>query len=152
MSDRNPENDDTFVADSEATEGVVVDGDVSELTELLQRLQADFDNYRKRTRVQNDAAAERATASFARALLPALDALDALVRSPDPMGAALTKRLFIEALASFSVVRIEESGVDFEPSIHEPVNAGEHNVVAKVFRPGYQLGATLLRPASVELN
>lgn len=152
MSDRGPENDDVTEAESEAAVDAAVFGDVTELTDLLKRLQADFDNYRKRTRAQNETAKREATVELTKSLLPALDALDALVLAPDFEGAALTQRLFAQALAASGVNRVEEVEVPFDPTIHEPVNAGVHNVVTAIWRPGYQLDGTLLRPATVELN
>jgi molecular chaperone GrpE len=144
-----PEND----AVTENPSDDALSGDVAELTDLLQRLQADFDNYRKRSRSENGLAREHATSALVKSLLPALDALDAMVSSPQATpGAALTHRLFTQALSAAGLRRIEETGVVFDPGVHEPVNAGVHNVVTKVLRPGYQLGTSLLRPATVELD
>jgi molecular chaperone GrpE len=151
MSARVPD-DAATEAGSEALDDAAVYGDVTELTELLQRLQADFDNYRKRTAAQNEIATRQATIKLTKSLLPALDALDALVLAPDLEGAALTQRLFAQALAAAGVSRVEEIEVAFDPTIHEPVNAGVHNVVTAIWRPGYQLDETLLRPATVELS
>jgi len=151
MSARVPD-DDVTEDGSDTSADDVVSGDVTELTELLQRLQADFDNYRKRTAAQNEIATRQATIKLTKSLLPALDALDALVLAPDLEGAALTQRLFAQALAAAGVSRVEEIEVAFDPTIHEPVNAGAHNVVTAIWRPGYRLDDALLRPATVELS
>jgi molecular chaperone GrpE len=135
----------------------------------LRRLQAEFENYRKRMARQGEELTERAAAAVLERMLPVLDALD-LARShagepTDAVAAQLAaalgqiSSLARDALAREGLDRIDEVGVAFDPSIHDavahdPSDEGEQAgvVVAEVLRPGYRLKGRVVRPAMVRVR
>jgi molecular chaperone GrpE len=135
----------------------------------LRRLQAEFENYRKRMARQGEELTERAAAAVLERMLPVLDALD-LARShagepTDAVAVQLAEALgqisslARDALAREGLDRIDEVGVVFDPSIHDavahdPSDDGEQVgvVVAEVLRPGYRLKGRVVRPAMVRVR
>jgi len=128
-----------------------------EIFQDLQRLQADFVNYR--TRVERDRGLERqvAVADTLRAFLPALDDLDRAQAHGDlqdgtPMAAVAQK--LRAAGEKLGLVAFGEKGELFDPEIHEALvkNISESvtaPTVADVIERGYKLGERLIRPAKV---
>jgi len=120
---------------------------------LAQRVQADFDNYRKRAQTQAQADAERAAGRLAEALLPVLDAAEAaFLRHPDEIGPLLNQML--AELKKHGLENLDLEGQAFDPEIaeavaHEPADGGEP-VVAEVLRSGYTWKGRVLRPAMVK--
>jgi molecular chaperone GrpE len=135
----------------------------------LRRLQAEFDNYRKRMARQGEELTERAAAAVLERMFPVLDALD-LARShagepTDAVAAQLAEALgqiaslARDALAREGLDRIDEVGVAFDPSVHDavahdPSDEGDQAgvVVAEVLRPGYRLKGRVVRPAMVRVR
>ncbi|MEZ0384215.1 MULTISPECIES: nucleotide exchange factor GrpE [Mycobacteriaceae] len=127
---------------------------VAELTADLQRVQADFANYRKRALRDQQGVADRAKASVVTELLPILDDLDRARSHGDlesgPLKALadkLTSVLDGLGLAAFGV-----EGDEFDPLLHEAVQHegdGSHSVIGTVLRQGYKLGDQVLRHAMV---
>lgn len=128
-----------------------------EIFQDLQRLQADFVNYR--ARVERDRGAERqaAIAEAIRAFLPALDDLTRAEQHGDlqegtPMAAIATK--LKNAGDKFGLVSFGAKGDKFDPELHDAlvqtpnpsVTAAE---IADVIEPGYRIGERMLRPAKV---
>ncbi len=137
-----------------------------EMRELAQRLQADFDNYRKRMLREQSALVERATERLLEELLPVLDNFDsAREHLPAEVDESVRKGvelLFTELLAVLGqagLERIDVVGTEFDPNVHEAVlregsdgGAGEGGpVVTEVMRPGYRLRGRTLRPAMVKV-
>ncbi len=134
----------------------------------LQRLQADFENYRKRTERQQREFAERATESLLERLLPVLDALDLAVahvapgEDGDPTAVVRPflqiASLLRDNLAKEGLEAVAAVDVDFDPTVHdavahEPAEAGDEGaVVVAVLRPGYRLKGRVLRPAMVKVR
>jgi molecular chaperone GrpE len=134
----------------------------------LRRLQAEFENYRKRVARQSDEVTDRATAAVLERILPALDALDlARDHAGEPvdetakqLASALAQisSLLRDALAKDGLDRIDEVGVEFDPAIHdavahEPAEDDAHGVVvAQVLRAGYRLKGRVVRPAMVKVR
>ena len=120
---------------------------------LAQRLQADFDNYRKRASAQSLAEADRASGRLAEALLPVLDAAEAaFVRHPDEIGPLLNQRL--GELKKHGLETLDREGKPFDPAYaeavaHEPGDGGEA-VVSEVLRSGYTWKGRVLRAAMVK--
>ncbi|MHB8452511.1 MAG: nucleotide exchange factor GrpE [Mycobacteriales bacterium] len=132
-----------------------VDARVAELTEDLQRVKAEYDNYRRRVDRDRAVAAELATAAVLAGLLPILDDVDRAREHGDLQGAFAAVG---EALASLTgklgLVRYGEPGEEFDPQVHEALvhststEVTEATAVA-VLRPGYRFAGRVLRPAQV---
>jgi molecular chaperone GrpE len=124
-----------------------------EYKNMAQRLQADFDNFRKRTATQAQADAERATGRLAEALLPVLDAAEAAyLRHPDEVGPLLNQML--TELKKHGLEALDLDGQPFDPEVaeavaHEPIDGGQP-VVAEVLRSGYRWKGRTLRAAMVK--
>jgi len=140
-----------------------------EYLDNLRRLQAEFDNYRKRVTRQTEELTERAAAAVLERMLPALDALDlARAHAGEPTDAVAAQlaealgqiaALARDALAKDGLDRIDEVGVAFDPSIHDavahdPADDDSHSgvIVAEVLRPGYRLKGRVVRPAMVRVK
>ncbi|MFG2874720.1 nucleotide exchange factor GrpE [Streptomyces sp. NPDC048337] len=128
---------------------------LAERTDDLQRLKAEYDNYRKRVRRDRLAVGEIAVANVLRGLLPVLDAMDR-VREEDPLDGGL--RAVAETLdAQLGALGLEAfavAGDPFDPTCHEAVGrvvSGpvDQPVCTTVLRRGYRVGRQLLRPAQV---
>jgi molecular chaperone GrpE len=130
---------------------------VAELTADLQRVQADYANYRKRAMREKQAAAERAKAA---AVTPLLGVLDDLARARDhgdlesgPLKSVADK--LIDALNGLGLAAFGAEGDGFDPALHEAVQhegdgaEGSTPVIGNVMRQGYKLGDQILRPAMV---
>ena len=129
----------------------------------LQRLAAEFDNYRKRVLKEQTRAVEMASEPLMRRLLEVLDefelALIAAERKPDLdrflHGVELVYAKLLETLRSEGLERIDAQGKPFDPSLHEALmQSGEGDgdpVVADVLRQGYTLRGRVIRPAGVKV-
>jgi len=137
-----------------------------EYLDSLRRLQAEFENYKKRVLKQQAEQVARAAASLVDKLLPVLDALDL---ATDHVGDAETDEakalvaasgLLQGVLAKEGLERISPLGEEFDPNAHEavgqvpaaedaePTPSGEPRV-AQVMRAGYRWHGTVVRPAMV---
>ncbi len=130
---------------------------VAELTADLQRVQADFANYRKRSLRDQQAAADRAKAAVVNELLGVLDDLDRARKHGDlesgPLKSVADK--LDSALTGLGLTAFGEEGEDFDPVLHEAVQHegdgadGSKPVIGTVMRQGYKLGEQVLRHALV---
>jgi len=126
----------------------------AELLGDLQRVQADFANYRKRALRDHEVAGERAKAVVVGQLLPVLDDLDRARSHGDlesgPLKAVADK---LEAvLTGLGLAAFGLEGEQFDPSLHEAVQhegEGSNPVIGHVMRRGYTLGDQVLRHALV---
>ncbi|MER6469712.1 nucleotide exchange factor GrpE [Streptomyces collinus] len=131
---------------------------VQERTADLQRVKAEYDNYRKRVRRDRLAVREIATANVLKALLPVLDAVDrACANEPLTPGLRDIADSLREQVGSLGVTSFGEVGDRFDPACHDALTHhvapdAERLVCAAVLRPGYRLGEHLLRPATVEVT
>ncbi len=131
-----------------------VDDKVAELTADLQRVQADFANYRKRALRDQEAAGDRAKAMVVNQLLPVLDDLDRARSHGDldsgPLKAVADK--LVAVLTGLGLTPFGVEGEEFDPALHEAVQHegdGSHPVIGTVMRQGYKIGELVLRPAMV---
>jgi molecular chaperone GrpE len=134
-----------------------------DLTNTLVRLQADFDNYRKRIEKERDQARHRGVENLVEQLLPVLDGFDrALAAHDDPAyedyrkGFELIRKQLWDLLAKQGVHRIESVGKEFDPNIHHavehvPTNDYPDGAVIDEFQPGYTFHHRVLRPAMVRV-
>ena len=129
--------------------------DVDERTRDLQRISAEYANYRKRVERDRALVGEQATGAVLAALLPVLDDLDRAREHGDlvgPFGTVADQ--LTAALGKFGLTPFGEKGDPFDPTRHEAV---AHLTSAEVTEPtcvdilrrGYLLGERLLRPALV---
>ena len=131
----------------------------AELLADLQRLQAEFVNYKARVERDRDVARNAAIAEVLRAILPALDDLSRAEAHGDLEGspfAAVVGKLR-NAGDKFGLKAFGEKGDKFDPEIHNalvqtPSAEVTENVIADVVEPGFMLGDRLLRPAMVAVS
>jgi len=130
--------------------------EAEELRDDLRRLQAEYVNYRKRVERDRAVAGEMAVIGVLNSLLPVLDDVDAARQHGDltdgPFAAIAAK--LEAALKTYGLVRIDETGVEFDPTIHEaliqqPGTDIEFDTVSQVLRSGYKSGDRVLRAAQV---
>ena len=126
----------------------------AELLGDLQRVQADFANYRKRALRDQELVGERAKAVVVGQLLPVLDDLDRARNHGDletsPLKAVADK--LEAALSGMGLVAFGVEGEPFDPSLHEAVQhegEGSNPAIGHVMRRGYRLGEQVLRHALV---
>jgi molecular chaperone GrpE len=138
---------------------------IAELTADLQRIRADFENYRKRVDEEKQSARERGEAETAIELLPVIDDIErAVAHLPADLNdnawaqgvVGLTKNLN-KTLEAIGITRISaEPGSDFNPDLHHAVQFddadGEREVIAEELQPGYLFGGAVLRPAMVRVT
>ena len=148
-----------------------------EYLDMVRRVQADFENYKKRTLRQQTDQLERATEGLVAKLLPALDAFD-LSRAHLPEAAAETPEtkawlqasgLVDDVLAKEGLERVGTAGEAFDPTVHDAVEhapadtgtapapaaapaAGSGPVVTDVLRTGYRWKGRVIRPAMVRVR
>jgi molecular chaperone GrpE len=130
-----------------------------QLFDRLQRLAAEFDNYRKRNAREAAALSERAAERLVKELIPILDdlgrALEAATQHEEAKleeGVRLVHRALSDLLTKEGLSEIETDG-KFDPHVHEallsqPSDAEEGSVI-EVVQKGYKLGDKVLRPARV---
>ncbi len=132
---------------------------VAELTADLQRLSAEYANYRKRVERDRVAVVEMATAGLLAGLLPVLDDVERARQHGDLTGGFQAVGEALEALtAKLGLERFGAVGEAFDPSVHEALLQAEPDptatvaVCAAVFSPGYRMsGGRVLRPARVSV-
>jgi molecular chaperone GrpE len=130
----------------------------------LQRLQADFENYRKRVLREQEAFAARATAGLVERLLPVVDDLERALEAAEHhdeakviAGVRLTRDALLAALQAEGLQEIDAAGA-FDPHVHEallsqPGGEGvEPGAILQVVQRGYRLGDKVLRPARVVVS
>ncbi len=138
--------------------------EADEYRDHLQRLQAEFENYRKRVVKEQTRAVEMAAEPLLRRLLEVLDefelALMAAEQRPDfdrfLHGVELVYAKLKDVLKAEGLERIEAEGRPFDPELHEALmQTGEGEgepVVADVLRQGYRLRGRVIRPAGVRVT
>jgi molecular chaperone GrpE len=138
--------------------------EATEYREHLQRLQAEFDNYRKRVLKEQTRAVEMAAEPLVRKLLEVLDEFDLALMAAEQRpdfdrflhGVELVYAKLSEILRGEGLERIEASGKPFDPTLHEALmQSGDSDgepYVGDVLRPGYKLKGRVVRPAGVKVT
>ncbi len=127
-----------------------------EYLDLARRVQADFENYKRRVDQQNVELRARAAEQLARELLPVLDAGEA-ASAQGMLDAAAIYNQLLSTLEKQGLARVAESDVEFDPNIHEAVmheegeSEEEAAVVTEILRTGYLWNDRVLRPAMVKV-
>jgi molecular chaperone GrpE len=169
--------EDAFDAEPDAGEGdveaaaEVVEHDLASLSAerddylaTLRRVQADFENYRKRVMKEQTALVERASEGLVERLLPVLDSFDAALASVPAdatedvsklrKGIELLHAELVGVLEKSGLAPIEADGTPFDPNVHEAVMQEDGDgdpVVAGTLRTGYTYKGKVLRPAMVKV-
>jgi molecular chaperone GrpE len=134
----------------------------SDLYDRLARLQAEFENYRKRAARENADYRDFAVSDAARALLPVIDSFSLALKNasarPEDLrkGVELIYKQLQDVLQKLNVERIPSQGEPFDPRVHEAIEmvesdaAPDHHVLEEL-QPGYRIKGRLLRPAMVKV-
>ena len=137
---------------------------IEELTRDLQRVQAEFVNFKRRSGEERGELLNMAKQEVVRDLLPVLDNLDRalghfpaeLKDHPWAKGVAQIGKQVDDALQQLGVTKIKALGAEFDPHLHEAISfedgAGEHEIITEELQPGYQLGDKVLRHAVVRVG
>ncbi len=130
-----------------------------EYLQLAQRLQADYDNFRKRTQRENEEFKTFATAGLITDMLTIVDDMDRALEHADGendfvIGVRGIRQNLMKALESKGLSEIPTDG-KFDPNCHEAlcvVEADEDGDIAEVFQKGYRLGNKVLRYSKVKVT
>ena len=134
-----------------------------EYLNMAQRVQADFENFRRRNQNVRKEAFDEGARAFATTLLPVLDnlerAITAAQNSPDESlksGVEMVYRQLVEAFEKRGITAIDRKGEKFDPNLENAVmqgapEDGEPGTVCEVFQKGYQLEGKVLRHAMVKV-
>jgi molecular chaperone GrpE len=152
MSDNLPEEEVEVVDELAAAQK-----ERDEYLDALQRLKAEFDNYRKRVAREGAALTAHASERLVRELVPVLDDLERAIAHEGDIeeGVKLVHRALANALAKEGLSEIETDG-KFDPHTQEallsqPSDQPEGTVI-QVLQKGYKLGDRVLRPARVVIS
>jgi molecular chaperone GrpE len=139
--------------------------EAARLRDQLLRTAADFDNFRKRSRREQDDAQRRGREGMIKDLLPVFDNLERAIQHAESMpdvkvvadGLRMVAKQFVDTLEKLGVKRIAAVGKPFDPSQHEAIQhlaSAEHpaGVVVAEVQPGYQMGDHLIRAAMVVVS
>jgi molecular chaperone GrpE len=153
---------DSPVATADESELKKLRAERNDLFDRLARLQAEFENYRKRSARENSEYRDFAVSEAARALLPVIDnfslALKNASAKPEDLrkGVELIHKQLQDVLQKLNVERINAEGEPFDPRVHEAIEmvesdaAPDHHVLEEL-QPGYRIKGRLLRPAMVRV-
>jgi molecular chaperone GrpE len=150
---------------TELDPGALAQAEAAEYREHLLRLQAEFDNFRKRTMRQQTDQLERASEPLLRRLLEVLDEFDLALMAADRTadheqflrGVELVYAKLRDILEAEGLQRIDAEGKPFDPELHEALMHSEGDgdgelVVDDIFRQGYTLKGRVIRPAGVRVG
>ncbi|MDA8096635.1 MAG: nucleotide exchange factor GrpE [Desulforudis sp.] len=162
----NPSNQPEPLVEDEPTLREMLAREQEQLEECrgrLVRLQADFDNFRRRTRQEKEQWFRQASEDLVNALLPVLDNFERAIKAPGgdlqnfTTGVQMIRRQLDEVLAEHGLEPMVSEGADFDPECHECVERvtapdQSDNAVVEELRRGYYYRGKVLRPAMVRVN
>ncbi|MFP4424069.1 MAG: nucleotide exchange factor GrpE [Candidatus Woesearchaeota archaeon] len=136
------------------------DKKIQELTDSLQRLQAEFDNYRKRTHKEYEDIIKTSTKAFVMKLLPIIDNIDLALKNDKDKdefikGVQMIFDQFKKLLIDEGIREMECIGKEFDPFCHEAMlteESDKDNIVLEEFQKGYTLHGKVIRPAKVKVG
>lgn len=166
------ESNQTSEADVELDELTQAKGKIKELEEKVEeyenkllRAQADFENYRRRVRLDQEAAQKYRAQSLISDLLPALDNFERALQleAKDEQtksllqGMEMVYRQVLQAMEKEGLEAIEAVGKEFDPTLHQAVmqvedENYESNMVVEELQKGYKLKDRVIRPSMVKVN
>lgn len=136
-----------------------------ELKALVQRVQADFVNYRNRVSDERDEIRRSATRRLALRVLDVADQFDSALDAERPEGVNESwlegiegiRRALAQMLSSEGIEPFESAGDQFDPRLHEALLTAESdkvpsNTVLNVLRKGYKMGDDVIRAAQVQIS
>lgn len=135
----------------------------ADLKNTLIRLQADFDNYRKRTERERQSERHRGAESLVESLLPVLDGFDRAISAHRDAahdefrkGFELIRRQLLDVLSKQGLKKIETEGKPFDPNFHHAIERVEtpgqpDDTVLEELQAGYVFHGKVLRPAMVRV-
>jgi molecular chaperone GrpE len=154
--DEGPADGEAAVADAEGVnpeDSNSIEAELAERTEDLQRVTAEYTNYRRRVERDRASVITGAKAEVAAELLPILDDLEMAEQHGDLTGPLKSMSDKLQSvMASMKVEKFGEEGDEFDPNCHEAVqdtSSGDDKVLATILRRGYRLGDRVLRNAMV---
>lgn len=156
---RAPETDAQAEGEAPFVDGTVGRSDLAaerdEYLEALQRVKAEFDNFKRRTSKERVELIDRANAQLAEKLLPVLDACEAAIEHGAEGVEPIYKSL-IDTLEKEGLERMEPVDGPFDPNLHEAVlhepGDGGEPIVVESMRTGYLWKGQVLRPAMVKVR
>ncbi|MEY3266072.1 MAG: nucleotide exchange factor GrpE [Actinomycetota bacterium] len=160
MSDDNVDQPDDAAIDAEIVELIEHDIDTlvkerDDFKDIALRLQADFENYKKRVHQNQADEVDRATGRIADSLLPVLDACEAAfshgAEGVEPIWSALIGTLAKQGLVALDLLNKPFDPTTAEAVVHEEGGDGEP-VVTEVLRTGYEWKGRVLRAAMVKVK
>ncbi len=170
-----PDDSNEVAVSEEEAAASELEADLARLTQIeserdvyldtLRRVQAEFENYRKRVIKEQTALVDRATSGLVEQLLPVLDSFELALKNLDSAGSddiesvrkgvELVYAELLGVLEKAGLSRIEAEGKPFDPNVHEAVMQEDGDgepVVTDVLRTGYTLKGRVLRPAMVKVT
>ena len=169
VDDEESDDDDDDVEESDdddeptaAEEVAAAKAEAAEMRERYVRLQAEWDNFRKRTAAERKSERERAAEKLVTDLLPAFDDIERAIRHAKESGDGSSLVEGVEAIQSKFMQILEKHKVSQVPAQGEPFDAMKHQAigttedesvpeetVVQVYQQGYQMGDRVIRPAMV---
>jgi len=160
---RSGSNGDAGNAEAVSEEIKKLRAEKEELTQMMVRRQADFENFRKRTERDRSEEARRGVERMMGDLVPVLDAFDRALQTNGSAaddeyskGVLLIRKQLADVLARQGLQRVEAAGKVFDPHLHQAINRVDSadlpdGTIMEVFQDGYMFHGRVLRPAIVSV-
>lgn len=172
---QSPQEAEVFAEEAEAVSGEVLEGsegdaksqqEIEQLKDQLLRLNADFDNFRKRTSRDKQDWSRYASQTIVEKLLPVLDGLDAAALAVNSSGQEaksvaegflMIQKQLLDILGQEGLAEIPALDQEFDPNVHEAVMTiactgdQKDNQIVMVLRKGYMYKDKVLRPSMVQV-
>lgn len=147
----------------EVTEETSSNEEIEKLTDSLQRLQAEYSNYRRRTTEEKATIGLFANEKILNDIIPVIDNMERAIEASDDKESTMYKGIEMvlkqlkDTIAKYGVEEIEAEGAEFDPNLHmavmqEAVEGIEPNQVVMVLQKGYTIGSKVLRAAMVKVT
>ena len=147
---------------TETEETIISKKQYDDLNDKFVRLAAEYDNFRKRSAREREAAHSDAVSRAVKALLPTYDNLERALKvetsdAEYKKGVEMTMTQLIDSLKSIGVEKITaDIGTEFDPNFHNAVMHIENeelgeNVIAEIFQQGFKIGDKVIRHAMVQV-
>ncbi|MFY4774869.1 nucleotide exchange factor GrpE [Metabacillus sp. RGM 3146] len=162
LSSEEANNDELSAAKAEAA---ALEQKLEEAENRYLRLQADYENFKRRSRMDLEAMQKYRAQGLITELLPALDNFERALQTEAAdeqvksllQGMGMVQRQLVQALKSEGAEEIEALGNSFDPHLHQAVmqvedSEAEPNTVVEVFQKGYKLKDRVIRPAMVKVS